>query len=385
MCPDKVKSNNIANNYNYGKINDNNETAVIQSAECSVFSKVRELTRGNNYYLEINPSKITKEDFSLKNISGFYTEKLRKIPVISLVIPFVRLFAKLINSNNKDISTISPQEAAYIKFCHKLTYRATGQGENKSKEPLNLSYERVFWEDLFENKPIPEGLFNFSKQSCEYDNSDEQTNKTKGFDVFVQHSKKAKKIIISYKDTDDFKDLKSCYQIAVGKKPVQLKQAMTVYRAIAEKYPNYEIIVTGYSLGGSLAEMVCSSPEAKKHENTKGYSFNGYGVADNLSDCGKDFKDNGNVTCISSCRDFVCNSSYHIGKEYYVPHNYNPIDITEDEKKNIPIFKRILLYPLVLLLSIGAPHLLDSMEDTINKLKIDNNLYKYLCTPPREN
>ncbi len=374
MCPNKVKSNTISDNYSYGKVLCNNTSAASQSAEYSIFSKVRELTLGNNYYLEINPSKITKDDFSLKNISGFYTEKLRKIPVISLAIPFIRLFAKLISSNNKDINTISPKEAAYIKFCHELTYKATGQGEDQLKEVLNQSYERVFWEDLFENKPIPDGLFNFSKHS----NEDRFSDNHDGFDVFVQRSKKAKKIVISYKDTDDFKDLKSCYQVATGKKPEQLEQAMAVYKAIAEKYPDYEIIVTGYSLGGSFAELVCSSKEAKQHGNTKGYSFNGYGVADNLSDCGKDFKDNGNVTCISSCRDFICNSSYHIGKEYYVPHNYKPIYITEADKKNIPIYGRILLYPLILLALPLAPHLLDSMEDTVNKLKIDNNLYDCL-------
>ena len=320
-----------------------------QFENCSIFQKVRELTQGNKYYLEITPSKIEKEDFSIKNITGFYTEKLKRIPIISVTIPFLRFFAKLIKPNHTNINTVSPQEAAYIKFCHELTYKATGQGKDGRKEKLNPSYKQLFWEDLFENEPAPKNLANFSKKNY---------NSSHGLDVFVQCAKKAKKIIISYKDTDDFKDLKSDYQMIKGKKPEQLEAALIIYKAIAEKYPDYEIIVTGYSLGGSLAELVCSSPFAKQHGNTKGYSFNGYGAIDNLSDCGKDFNDNGNVTCISSCRDIISNSSYHVGKEYYVPHKYKEF-IFSEEDKNLPIWARMLKYTVFLLFSPLVPHLIN--------------------------
>ena len=113
-------------------------------------------------------------------------------------------------------------------------------------------------------------------------------------------------------------------------------------------------MVTGYSLGGSLTEMVCSSPEAKKHGNTRGFSFNGYGADGNLSACGEGFRDRGNVICIYSSSDvLVGKASHHVGKEYVVPVNFGIADC----------------------------HWIGTMDRCIQNLSVDNNIETNLFNP----
>ena len=282
---------------------------------------VKKLTRGNRFYVEINPTKWTKDDFSAKNITGFWTEKLNKIPLLNNIVPVGRYVAKFVQPKSQDIVTMPKHDASYVKFAYTATKHALWG------DTINDNYELVI-----------------------HDKSEKYKN---GFEAFVQRSKTAKKIVISYKDTDDENDIKSDIQMAQGKRPEQLDSALRVYKEMSEKYPDYEIVVTGYSLGGSLTEMVCSSPEAKKHGNTRGFSFNGYGVDSNLSACGKGFEDRNNVICVSSSADiFVGNASHHVGKEYTVPSNFD----------------------------IGC-HLLMKMDGCIQNLNTDDNLISELYYP----
>lgn len=142
-----------------------------------------------------------------------------------------------------------------------------------------------------------------------------------GYEVFIQCSDNNKTVIITYKDTDEWKDVvNSDIPMAGGKYPAQLPQALESYKKIAENYPGYKIVVSGLSLGGSLSELVASSQLAAKHGKTVGYSFNGYGVADPiLKSCGEGFEDRGNVTAISAKADrIVGRAAKHVGDEYIV-------------------------------------------------------------------
>ncbi len=295
-----------------------NEGGIFQSLS----NGVKRLTKGNRFYVEINPMKWTKDNFSAKNITGFWVEKLNKIPVVNNVIPFGRYAAKFVQPKRQDIVTLPQKDAAYVKFAYNATKNALW-GDTVSSDYRLVAHDKT------------------------------EKNKN-GFEAFVQKSDKAKRIVISYKDTDDANDLKSDYQMARGQKPEQLDSALRIYKEAAEKYPDYEIVVTGYSLGGSLTEMVCSSPEAKEHGKTRGISFNGYGADSNLSACGKGFTDRGNVICISSSSDFIVgNASHHVGKEYVVPVNFD----------------------------IASCHWLTTMEGRIKNLSTDNNLVAELFYP----
>ena len=104
-----MHSNKLISNISFNTCSCNEKQNYNKSKQfenCSIFQKVRELTQGNKYYLEINPSKIETEDFSIKNITGFYTEKLKRIPIISVTIPILRFFAKLIKPNHTNINTM---------------------------------------------------------------------------------------------------------------------------------------------------------------------------------------------------------------------------------------------------------------------------------------
>jgi hypothetical protein len=264
------------------------EVAKESSLFQSLAAGVRKLTKGNKYYLELDPNKWTDEDFSAKNITGFWVEKLNKIPIVNAIIPFQRYFAKFVNPESTNIENLSQKDAAYVKFAYNATKNS------REGKIVNNNYKLIT-----------------------HDKSQKDKN---GFEVFVQRSENAKRTIISYKDTDDALDWESNIQLAKGEKPDQLEAALKIYREILEKYPNDEIIITGFSLGGSLTELVCSSPEAKSHGKTRGFSFNGYGADSNLSACGEGYSDLDNVICVSSSADIVVgNGSHHVGRDYIVP------------------------------------------------------------------
>ena len=116
-------------------------------------------------------------------------------------------------------------------------------------------------------------------------------------------------------------DVVSDVQLAGNQEPEQLPQALEIYNKYSKnkEYKDYEIIITGHSLGGSLAELVCSSQAARDHGKTRGFVFNSYGVKDNLKACGKDYQDNGNVIGVVCKNDyFIAKSANHVGKTYSV-------------------------------------------------------------------
>ena len=236
---------------------------------------------GCDSYIEFNPSKWDKNSFSFDRYSNFCHERIMdKNPVY-------RYVCNTLASNAKPITALSKSKTAEAKFIFDATSNAI------YGKPVSDSYS------VIEHK---------------------KDNNT-GYEVFIQCSDENKMVIINYKDTDDMKDvLYSDIPMARGKAPGQIIQALESYKKIAEDYPDYKIVVTGLSLGGSLSELVASSPSAAKHGKTYGYSFNGYGVSGSvLKSCGKGFKDRGNVTAITAKSDrLVGRAAKHVGQEYIV-------------------------------------------------------------------
>ena len=92
--------------------------------------------------------------------------------------------------------------------------------------------------------------------------------------------KHEKEIIISFRGTnfelsrEGLNDAKNDYQMWKRKFPEQANSALQVYYNIHQQYPNAEIILTGHSLGGSLAQIVGALYDVET------VTFNAYGVKD---------------------------------------------------------------------------------------------------------
>ena len=231
-------------------------------------------------YIEFNPARWNKDSFSVDRYNDFMTERME-------ISPIFRYGMNIATSNAKPITSLGMSKRAGVKFVFDATSKAIN-GETVSDDYTLLEHSK-----------------------------DSDT----GYEVFIQCSDNNKTVIISYKDTDDMKDaLYSDIPMAGGRYPAQLPQALASYKKMAEDYPDYKIIVSGLSLGGSLSELVASSPLAAKHGKTVGYSFNGYGVAGPiLKSCGEGFEDRGNVTAINAKADrIVGRAAKHVGDEYIV-------------------------------------------------------------------
>lgn len=135
-------------------------------------------------------------------------------------------------------------------------------------------------------------------------------NKETGFRAAAY--KKDGKVIIAYCGTNDKKDISNDTQMAKGEIPEQFKEADEFFQQIAKENEGCPILVTGHSLGGSLAELVAS-----KNESTAAVTFNAFGVDKIVnSDKAKELslKDNQNSYNYIIDGDPVSTSSKHVGE-----------------------------------------------------------------------
>lgn len=137
-----------------------------------------------------------------------------------------------------------------------------------------------------------------------------QTSDDNGF-----HAKafvKDKQVIIAFRGSDDVADLKVDHQMLAGRLPAQFGNANQFVQQLKETHPNCEIIVTGHSLGGSLAELTAS-----KHKDIKGITFDAVGVQDIIQqqrsrlDIG--LADNENTLNYVVRGDIISNANKHVG------------------------------------------------------------------------
>lgn len=104
-------------------------------------------------------------------------------------------------------------------------------------------------------------------------------NPKNGFEASV--FQRGKDIVIAFKGSTDFNDFINDKDMFKSKEPNQLNDALKLYNEIKElqkQFPNLNIILTGHSLGGSLAQMV----GAITGELT--VTFSAYGTANLIND-----------------------------------------------------------------------------------------------------
>ena len=81
-------------------------------------------------------------------------------------------------------------------------------------------------------------------------------------------------IIIAYRGTESGQDIRNDVAMAKSKIPAQAIDAIRIYDKVKREHPNSDIVVTGHSLGGSLAEIVSGI------RGNLAVTFNAYGVGD---------------------------------------------------------------------------------------------------------
>ena len=161
----------------------------------------------------------------------------------------------------------------------------------------------------------------------------EKDNKKTGFhaEAFYKNGK----VVISIRGTDDkLKDLlfEDVLRLGLKRIPNQYVDAQKFYEEIKKDFPNKEIVFTGHSLGGSLAQLMGNKTGCET------VTFNAYGVADILK--GNIIREPDNIRNYGYSYDKVFNKNINnqLGRIYTIddkPHNdYITSEYTnKDDKK----------------------------------------------------
>ena len=121
------------------------------------------------------------------------------------------------------------------------------------------------------------------------------------------------KVVIAMRGTEkeDKKDWQNDINMGMKKLPNQYVDAQKFYEKVKKDFPNQEIVFTGHSLGGSLAQLMSNKTG---HETV---TFNAYGVADLLQG---NINDNLNIRNYGNINDTVFNANIdnQLGKTYMI-------------------------------------------------------------------
>ena len=152
-------------------------------------------------------------------------------------------------------------------------------------------------------------------------------NDRNGFQAFL-YKNNDNNIVLSFRGTEIqklknaevFKDLYSDAQLALEILPLQYSSANALYQEIKKGYPNFEITVTGHSLGGSLAQLVSAANDCPA------VTFNAYGTGNIIRNMGISDLDSLNIVNYGNPKDstFTFNIENQPGRTFAINTNLNP-------------------------------------------------------------
>ena len=201
----------------------------------------------------------------------------------------------------------------------------------------------------------------------------DSNNKT-GF--YSETYKKGKEIAIVYRGTDQysfkFPEMKDFWggdvPMDAGFSPAQLKDARNTYNAIKQSYPTSKVVLSGHSLGGSLAQLISAET------GTKAVTFSAYGTGKILAQKGYSQAEQRllNITNYGNEKDpiFTKNINYQPGVSYVTNTNLAPqktYNYTREPRK---------LNNLREELPKNNPHKLQNMDSLDKAVKIENESFQ---------
>lgn len=144
------------------------------------------------------------------------------------------------------------------------------------------------------------------RKSDDFKRVDIIQNKESGFSSSIYQNPQTNEVVIAYRCTSNKPGVESDIQMVQRQIPNQYEDAEEVYDKIKEEYPDAEVTVIGYSLGGSLAQLLASA-----NKEVKAITFNAFGTSQIIKTEG--LKDNKNCINYTVSSDIVSNSTPHPG------------------------------------------------------------------------